>query len=474
MTDDKQQPNIILVLIDTLRAGRLSCCGYNRPTSPNIDRLARSGLLFENAIVSAPWTLPSHASLLTGLYPSQHGATDENLFLRDDIPTLAQLLGESGYNTIAYAHENGWLSRDTNLMRGFEKFYDPAYKPPPPEGNRLIRKIRWKVRTTLKLETQHRSTAALNSLESHLAGNRNSDQPLFFFLHMMETHMPYRPARSAMKKFGLDKTDPDMLAYLRKNFREYRTQPEKLSDEQLKTLRTLYDACVATADKRLARLFRLVNSSRYRDNTILIITSDHGEQLGEHGLLNHWFSLYDTLLKVPIIISSPKILPKPMRITQQIQQHDLFYTILDMAGYNGDKIKPDSIRSKSFLQNIAGKSPFPEYTFAQQAYAKMTLKHVKKYNPSFDNERWVCSKQAVRSEQFKYIKYGIGLQELFDIKSDPGETKNIIKDHPDIANNLSRQLETIKPIEKQPQHDSTGPEDFDPEIKKRLEDLGYI
>lgn len=473
--DDKQHPNIIFVLIDTLRADRLSCCGYGRGTSPNMDKLAKSGLLFENAIVSAPWTLPSHASLFTGLFPSEHGATDENPYLRDDVPTLAELLNEMGYFTVAHATGNGWLSDDTNLMRGFHHFYGPTYYAPPRAlGSRLLRKIRWKVRTTLKLDTKNRLTNSLDAVEGYLNVHQKKGKPLFFFLHLMDTHMPYRPSEKAMKKFGLDKVDPGQIRYLQEKFREYRTAPEKMTEEQLRILSDMYDACIATVDSRLNRLFRLVGKTEHRDNTVLVVTADHGEQVGEHGIVNHWMSLYDVLLRVPLIMLCPDRLGGPNRISQQIQHKDLFYTLLDIAGYDGEKVSQEKIKNKSLIEIAAGRSPFPEYTFAQQAYAKMTLEHIRKYNPSFDNERLVSPKQAVRTNRFKYIKYGTGSEELFDIESDPQETKNVIDEYPEVVEELRSKLNTL------PASSDTGTaapdqlKGFNPEIKKRLEDLGYM
>lgn len=472
----QNRPNIIFVLIDALRADRLSCCGYHKHTSPNMDILARGGLFFENAIVSAPWTLPSHASLFTGLFPTEHGATDENLYLREDVPTLAELISESGYFTVAHTAGNGWLSDDTNLMRGFQHFYGPTYYAPPRMlGSHLMRKIRWKIRTTLKLDTKHHFTEALDAVEGYLTLHRNEGEPLFFFLHLMETHMPYRPSEKAMKKFSLDKVDPGQIRYLQKKFREYRTAPEKMTSEQLRILSDMYDACIATVDSRLNRLFRLVRKREHRDNTVLVVTSDHGEQVGEHGIVNHWMSLYDVLLRVPLIMWCPDRLGGGKRISQQVQQQDLFYTLLDIAGYNGgEKVSREKIKNRSLVEMVAGRSPFPEYTFSQQAYAKMTLEHILKFNPSFDNETLVSPKQAVRTNRFKYIKYGTGNEELFDIASDPQETKNVIDEYPEVVEELRSKLNTL------PASSDTGTaapdqlKGFNPEIKKRLEDLGYI
>ena len=175
-----------------------------------------------------------------------------------------------------------------------------------------------------------------------------------------------------------------------------------------------------------------------------------------------------------MIIRGPGKLGEPKRVNQQVQHKDLFYTLLDVAGYDGEKVNCELIKNKSVLEMAAGRNPFPEYTFAQQAYAKMTLEHIRKYNPSFNNETLVSPKQAVRTNRFKYIKYGTGMEELFDIESDPYETKNVINEYPEVVEELRNKLDSL-PVSSIPEATNSDQlTDFDPEIKKQLEDLGYM
>lgn len=466
--DNKQRPNIILIVIDSLRADRLSCYGYNRNTSPNIDRVADSGLLFENAIASAPWTLPSHASLFTGLYPSEHGATDETLYLNNHIITLAELLNESGFDTVAFATDNGWLSKSTNLMKGFTKFYGPN-----PNKASKLRMFLNKVKEAWNRD-RFITIKNIEIVERYLRKHGQTNKPFFLFLNLMDVHMPYCPVRKFLKLLNLNKVSPAELEYLQKHFREYRTAPETLSSHQLNLLNSLYDASVATVDERLAQFFDILNNEIERENTVLIITSDHGENLGEHGLLNHWLSLYDTLLRVPLIIVYPSRISGPIRISPQVQQHNLFYTILDFIGYRGRKVSQDIIKSKSFLGKLEGNISFPDYTFAEHAYPQMTLQHIRKFNPSFRNVRLECAKQAIRSNDYKYIRYGSGYEELFDLKSDPGEIRNVIVERKEIARVLKDQLDKKRAILERTNTFSQKPADFEPEVKERLRALGYL
>ena len=474
MTSVAKHPHVIFVVLDTLCADRLSCYGYQHPTSPNLDRLARSGWLFENAIASSCWTLPSQSSLFTGLHPFEHGANDENLYLSDEIPTLAELFRQIGYETIAYALDNMWLSQATNLSRGFNRFFDANYKFPPPAGSPILRKINHKIRPLLKIRDQHRSTLVIKKVIERLSQWSPPEAPLFIYMNLMDTHMPYHPAHRFCKKFGLKNADPDDVQHLQKNFKQIRTRPDALTNRQLSTLNGLYDACVASADRRLARLWKFLDRQKYQNNTIIVATSDHGEHLGEHNLLNHWFSLHDILLKVPLIITFPPKLTPSRRITPQVQQHHLFHTLLDLIDYQGPLIPPEQIKANSFLEYVKGRIPFPEYTYAEHAYPATNLFYFKKQNPDFNDKNLFCAKQAVRTNQFKYIRYGSGREELFHLETDPGETKNVRADYPQIAETLKQKLDQKRARVKTRPPDAVNIRDFDPVVKKRLADLGYI
>jgi len=473
MNQNIQKPNILLILLDSLRADRLSCYGYHRNTSPHIDRVAENSLLFENAIVSAPWTLPSHASLFTGRYPIEHGATEENLHLASHHHTLAELLQKMGYQTIAHSRDNGWLSTSTNLMKGFENLFDftRAKKVEKPS---VLLTMKRKAKSAFHIKGTTSSEQTIKTIESYFKHKPVTGKPWFVFVNLMDTHMPYCPSPKFIRQFGLGQASPTDIEYLQKNFKEYRSHPESVSQSHLKLLNILYDACIATVDRALARLLKIVTSRPHNDNTLLIITSDHGECLGEHGLLNHWLSVNDVLLKVPLILFYPSGISSPKRIQPQIQQHDLFYTILDAIHYNGTEIKPDLISARSLLSAIEGKVPFPEYTYAEHAYPKMNLEHIRKYNPSFQNGKLVCAKQAIRSNEFKFINYESGLEELFDLNNDPGETKSVLDQNQTETTRLKNQLKKMRSELQKAAPSATPQQEFDEITKTKLQDLGYL
>ncbi len=467
-------PHVILIVLDTLRADRLSCYGYPQQTTPNLDRLAQSGLLFENTLTSAPWTLPSQSSLLTGRHPFQHGSTETNPHLDNSVPTLAELLKKIGYQTTVYALDNGWLSNATNILRGFDQVFDATFQFPPTKKPWIIRKFRHAFRTFFKVESRVRTQWILNHAAEKLKKNTTGDMPQFMYINIMDTHLPYHPAFKFRRKFGLKNTDPHNVEYLQKSFKQIRSRPEDLSDKQLLTLQCLYDACVATADYRLAKLLKILQRPQLRDNSILVVTSDHGEHLGEHGLLNHWFSLHDILLKVPLIISYPKKISQGQRIKPQIQQHNLMYTLLDLIGYQDPSITPELIKTNSLLEIAAGNIHAPEFTYAEHDYPVLNLQEIRRYNPEFNDENLISPKQAIRTNQFKYIKYDSGLKELFNLEKDPGETTDVITQYPKVAEILKNQLTLLHNQSVIKQKNKINISEFDPEVKKRLSDLGYI
>ncbi len=467
----QDKPNIIIILLDTLRADRLSCYGYYKETSPNIDKIAELGILFENAIVSAPWTIPSHASLFTGLYPFEHKTTDETLCLASNVPTMAELLTEAGYHTVAHATDNAWFSNEVGLLRGFSEIYGPvsALKQKKSLTERIKAYIKNRI---LRYKPIPSSLKAIHTAIGLIKKSESSDQPFFLFMNLMNTHMPYKPDKDMYRPYGLDKCEPDEIDFLQKKFKEYRVCPEKLNKKQLEILSSLYNACVSTVDRQLAELFKAVNNAE--NNTVVVITADHGECLGEHGLLNHWLCLYETLLKVPLIISYPARFFRPARFNLQVQQHDLFYTILEISGYKGDGIDSKTIMAKSLLQYIERNTPFPEYTVAEHAFPEMTVGHIRKYKPDFNDDKLVCAKQMIRSNKYKYIHYDSGHEELFDIINDSKESKNIISANRNITETMRKCLEESRSTKSAATPSSLEINDFNEETKECLEDLGYI
>jgi arylsulfatase A-like enzyme len=273
--------NVLLISVDTLRSDRLGCYGYDRPTSPGIDALARRGVRFENVITESSWTLPSHMTLFTGLVPTTHGVTTEERRLPDEIGTWPETLRDAGYRTAAYT-DGGMIDGRFGFARGFETYDDR------PKDPRL---------------TLYRGLKFVESAPS--------DQPWFLFLHTYAVHCPYDPPDEYAQRFRT--VGPaDTLAVEGKcgnNFfnalRRTPAQDRFLSDQ--------YDAGIRAVDEHLRAFFEELESRGVFDDTWIVLLSDHGEELGEHGRIGHERTLHIETLRVPWIVTGPGLSPGVVR-----------------------------------------------------------------------------------------------------------------------------------------------------------------
>ena len=393
--------NIILISVDTLRADHLYCYGYERETSPNIDRIAREALLFENAISQSAWTLPSHASLMTGLLPSEHGLIyyDEDGLqnktmigiLNRDIPTLAQVLKRQGYLNISF-NAGAWVDENFGLDSGFHIYQ---------WGGRYF-----------KDNVTHSLKWIQNNIQSKF----------FLFLHAYDVHTPY----NASKKFNIfydyqgqyemNQIKPSMI--------------ESLSSPEYKYIISQYDAGIRRADYYLGLLFDLLDKENLMDRTIIIITSDHGEMLKKlHDKWGHIYPLYEELIKVPVIIRIPGV--KSERIKNQVPGSiSIAPTVLDILD-----IKNKDFNFDNSLMNFFSKKEF-------------CFDYILSETGRFRKER-LC--RAIRTDKWKLMFYTQGNKmprcELFDLENDKAEQDDIAKENPDkVRELLNRLLSTIEEI----------------------------
>ena len=308
-------PNVLVVTVDTLRADRLGCYGYPRPTSPHIDALAARGVRFANAYSSAPWTLPSYGSLFTGLLPGEHRAgvvTERDaLFgldqdaptktttevLRADVPTLAEMFAAGGFATAMF-HNNPYLSRAAGLDRGFQRYV--RYESNAQNGVDLA--LEW---------TKEAGTA-----------------PWFLVLHLMDPHFPYAPPAPFDERFAAHSVDsipewPPSLATLRAG---------RPTNEIADLSSNLYDGEIAFTDQEIGRLLGKLEQRGALANTIVVLHSDHGEEFWEHGSCDHGHTQHEELLRVPLVVAWPDHAPAGRVVEERVRALDLFNTLLDLAG----------------------------------------------------------------------------------------------------------------------------------------------
>ncbi len=305
------QPDVVLVVVDTLRADHLSLYGHSRATSPTLDALSNEAQVFERALAHAGWTLPAMASILTGRLPSEHQATrDPKDVLRfnrmdEQLPTLASLLAQQGYRTGAWVN-NTYMAPEFALDKGFE-VYD-YHGSGAWEGRNAADTVR----------------AALAWLEA-------SEQPAFAFVHIMEPHYPYLPPPHLQRRFtGPEEPPVDLLFFSATELATNARWVKSFEPEQQAWIRRLYDEEVLAADEAIGELVAGLRAQGRWDRTVLAVTADHGEELWDHGAFEHGHALYGELIRVPLLLRVPGLAPG--RDDRLVQHADLFQTLLATAG----------------------------------------------------------------------------------------------------------------------------------------------
>ena len=268
------RPNVLLISIDTLRADRLGCYGYERDTSPALDRFAAErAVRFAAAVAESPWTVPSHVTLLSGLHPISHGVRLPDLAPGPDVPLLAELLTDAGYSTVALT-DGGWLSEAWGFDRGFQRFQ------------------------ALDQDFDATVDQALAFVEERSA----VEGPWFAFLHTYDVHCPYDPPAPFAERFQGPGAEPIEVAGKCGN-PHYNGM--ELTAGQIQTLSDHYDGGVAWVDQALGRLLSRLAEAGALENTVVVVTSDHGEELGEHGSIGHERTLSALSLAIPLLIAVP-------------------------------------------------------------------------------------------------------------------------------------------------------------------------
>jgi arylsulfatase A-like enzyme len=341
----QQAPNLLVIVLDTLRADHVSAYGYGRPTTPNIDRLAREGVLFEHALANSSWTLPSHASLLTGRLPHEHGA-DWLDPLNATYPTLAEVLAARGYVTAAFAANTSYVSPEWGLARGFSRF--DVY------GNTLAddvvrtvygRKLALNVLPRLGyFDIPGRKRAADVNAEFLGWLDRIPDRPFFALLNYFDVHDPYLTATEYELRFAAEVSRGDLVNFqFQPNV--FRRKPT-LSAGEIQMEIDAYDGCLAYLDAELGRLFAALAARGLGEQTLVVLTSDHGESFGNHDLFGHGNSLYFESLHVPLILFWPRMIPSGVRIAGLASLHQIPATVTDLLGIEAAPLPGQSLAGR--------------------------------------------------------------------------------------------------------------------------------
>jgi arylsulfatase A-like enzyme len=403
------KPNIVFIVLDTVRSDHLSAYGYHRPTTPNIDRLARRGVLFENAIAPTSWTLASHASMFTGLLPHQNGA-DWWLALPPGPRTLAEALGSSGYQTAGFVANFDYCQKGWGLGRGFGVYRD--------DSESLRRNLAGTLLGTALIQPVYQTFCRFDYLERQDARETNRQvfrwlrsppsNPFFLFINYFDTHVPYLTEAPYDHRFG---KISNRLVHKLFDDLQVPGPPRDITPADRAELIAAYDNCLAFLDAQVGRLLDYLDKSPEGRNTIVIVTSDHGEEFGEQGVYSHGYNLYREAIHVPLIIAGPGI-PQDVRIRHLVRTRDLFSTVLDFAS--------------------GGKTPFSRDSLARFWDPKFTPRPfdnfvVSELVPIF-NEGGKQAMISVTTPEWQYIYNSNGRRELYRWTADPLDQVNLADD----------------------------------------------
>ncbi len=458
-------PDIVMVVLDTVRAASMSAYGYERPTTPVFDRLAEEGALFLDATAPSTWSLPSHASLFTGRFPSGHGASLERRWLAPGIPTLAEILAAAGYETRCFT-SNPHISESFGLTRGFA-WSDRAWLAGA--GARsfvfVFRVLDW---LGFGIEDKGGGQVAQN-FERWVAARGAQDPPVFAFLNFLEAHFPYHqvPDESLRRFSSLPR--PVLRAHSVKVFAAQfgRSLTPAEVAEARKPATDMYDAGVYYSDSLLGRVVAALRDAGTLDETVLVVLSDHGEMLGEHGDFGHGASLHQPDLHVPLLVRYPPRIPGGSRVAEPVSTVGVLATVLDLGGLEA----PAPLHVGSLLLALEGRpagQPVIAERFADAPHQGAT-------GPLLMRDRRY---RVYRSGSKKLVLTSRDERLLFDLARDPGELQDLAGRDATERTRLERELEDWSRALGLPAIDAAMEEgaapEVDPAARERLRALGYV
>lgn len=473
--------NVVVLILDTARYK--SIAGENYISS-------KYNFSTGSAYADAPWTLPSHASIFTGTTPLKHGAHADHKHLNDALTTLPEILHANGYETVAISN-NTWISDEFGFDQGFENFYKTwQYIQSDTDLGQIARekegidKLQKAARALFDgnpvanltnaiygrffRKTEDDGAARTNEWIDNWLEGRDDSRPFFLFVNYIEPHLEYHPPKVHAKKHLPESITYEQAMEIPQDAWSFIADETEISEEDFEILRALYRAEISYIEEKVEEVIKLLKTAGKWENTLFIITSDHGENIGEHGLMDHQYALYDTLLHVPLFVHGGPF--EDETIDDIIQLLDIPPTILDTLDidapsareqFQGISFHPDSERTREHAtaEYIA---PQPSMAALERRVGRLP-EHVQKYDRSL---------RTIRTDQYKYIRGSDGTQELYDILNDPGETNDIVDARADIVATLDAKLDdwldSFEPAS------YTGEVSMNDDTRARLEDLGYL
>lgn len=457
---EPSRPNVVIYLIDCLRADHMGAYGYERPTTPFLDRFAAEGTLFLNAYAQQTWTRPSIASLFSSHYNLAHQVNTMGKTLPESFVTLAEVLSAQGYAT-GHFSDNGNVGKSTGLIQGFEHISHKGLTGWPD-----FRRIDFSAVAPLLRE------------------RTEQQRPFFLYIHTLELHAPYAPPPPYDTRYdpgyrGLTGVDPQRAlnaeVMTHKNSR-------RISQRELEHLTALYDGLINLADEKFQTFVRLLQDSGVYDNTLLIVTADHGEAFGEHGRLEHGHAPYQELIRVPLLIRFPRQVSSGQVLSDNVQLIDLAPTVLESIGLP----IPEDFQGRSLVPLLTGQREGWQNA-AVYAEGEDGAKLV-----ALVEGRWklIASVPRERGNQRKGVREWLhtvislfrdrvgASEELYDLENDPREAYNLSASYPlrvrVYKERVQQWVEKQQAIANRYATPSSQRIDVDPRILKALRGLKYL
>jgi arylsulfatase A-like enzyme len=526
MRNIHRKPNIFLIVLDTHRFDRLGMYGYPKGASPHLDAFASQATVFERAITPGQWTIPAHASMFTGEYPTTHQTTQSQDMLDPFFRTAAEWMRKYGYTNAGFCNNPLVGVIDNGFKRGFNVFYNYGGAVPTTPARdiwqpvkllsqvwsrytQLLRRISYPVQNAVARSdrifrlTLHPMLVPLWTRFANFKGNtpralrdakrfveRNltpsmQDSPQFIFINLMETHLPFTvpepfTARYA-PTFTKERAARDfMRVYNTQALRWLLPMDEPFDPLEAQTLSEMYDAEVAYQDHLLSQLLQLLDEPYHRENSAVIIVADHGEMLGEHNMMGHGFGVFEELVRVPMILRAPGQ-TNARRVSETVSTVQIFHTLLDLAHLDPGEIFDHQGVNIEALSLARFDPRHADPLVVSEAYPPQNvIKIMEKDKQALmdDFASRMVFRAAYNQSQEKLVRVEGRRQVLYNLKSDPSEKDGVIlAGESGQKHRLEFGLDLFfeNAVQRQPQHWSRGKVAIeDRQVLQRLRDLGYI
>lgn len=426
-------PNVVFIIIDALRQDHLGCYGYHRDTSPGIDEMVRQGVIFNHAYSSSPWTKPSVASLFTSLHPNNHRVLNHYNILPEPTLTIAEVLKNQGYRTYFLNAGNIGIGKRFNFHQGFDYYFN-------------------------KRIDAARLTDNFLSLLPKLRNKR-----FFAYIHYMDTHLPYNKNiynELFVKNKPIEpQFEPGTINH---NIVKNLDVSRRLSPADKQYLESLYDGQIRFIDENIKRIISTLRNNNVLENTLVVITSDHGEEFWDHNNFEHGHTMYNELLEVPLIILGNQL--KPLKPDTPVRLIDLLPTVIEILEINDNNYH---LKGTGFLNLLEGKKEVP----GRPIFAMGTLYGDEKYCLIKDNRKIILNTGNKKGKKNLVGSRNKSQLEFYDMAKDPLETKNLTKAQPKNAARLKNLLDKFMMEQSAFKSKRTT---LDKKTKEQLKSLGYL